>query len=72
MPNFGPIKHRELIIALRKAGYEGPYSGGKHPYMIRGDNVLTIPNPHKSDIGRELLTRILRNAEIDRGTWEKL
>ncbi len=39
--------------------------------MIRGQVTLRIPNPHQSDIGRDLLARILRHAGIDRETWEK-
>jgi hypothetical protein len=30
MPSFGPIKRGDLIRYLRKAGFDGPYSGGKH------------------------------------------
>ncbi len=45
MPPFGPIRRRELIAALRRLGFEGPFSGGKHQFMVRGDLVLTIPNP---------------------------
>ena len=33
MPVFGPISRRELIRALQKAGFEGPFSGGKHQFM---------------------------------------
>lgn len=50
MPPFKPIKQRDLVKNLKKAGFDGPYSGGKHPFMVRGDLVLTIPNPHKGDI----------------------
>ena len=70
MPPFQPIKQRELIKSLKKAGFEGPYSGGKHPFMVKGDLVLTIPNTHKSDIGRELLARILKQAGMTREEWE--
>ena len=72
MPPFGPVSRRDLIGALRKLGFEGPYSGGKHEFLIRGDVTLTLPNPHQRDIGRDLLARILRQAGMDRGTWEKL
>jgi len=72
MPPFGPIKQRNLIRSLRKAGFDGPFSGGRHPFMVKGDLVLTIPNPHGSDIGRGLLARILRQAGISRDEWEKL
>lgn len=38
--------------------------------MLRASVTLRIPNPHQSDIGRDLLARILRQAGIDRATWE--
>jgi len=72
MPRLGPIKRKELIRFLRILGFEGPYSGGRHQFMIKGEITLRIPNPHQSDIGKELLTRILKQAKIDRETWEKL
>jgi hypothetical protein len=34
MPTFGPIKLQELISCLRKLGFNGPYSGGKHQFMV--------------------------------------
>ena len=37
--------------------------------MVRGDLALVIPNPHRGDIGVELLQRILRRAEISREEW---
>jgi hypothetical protein len=50
-------------------GYEGPFAGGRHPYMIRGDVVVTLPNPHRGDISVALLQRILEQAEISRDEW---
>jgi predicted RNA binding protein YcfA (HicA-like mRNA interferase family) len=61
----------ELVERLRQFGFDGPYKGGKHPYMIKGDLVLTIPNSHRKDIGVDLLTRILRQADITREEWLK-
>ena len=72
MPPFGPISRRDLVRALRLAGFEGPYSGGKHPFMLKGDLTLTLPSPHHGDVGRELLARILRQAGISREQWERL
>jgi hypothetical protein len=40
--------------------------------MIKGEVRLRIPNPHQGDIGKELLSRILRQGKIGRDTWEKL
>jgi predicted RNA binding protein YcfA (HicA-like mRNA interferase family) len=72
MPVFGPISRKDLVRYLRKMGFDGPYSGGKHQFMLKGDVTLIIPNPHKGDIGRELLARILRQAGISRKEWEQL
>ncbi len=72
MPKFGPIKYKDLIRNLKKFGFGGPYSGGKHPFMNKEDITLTIPNPHGKDIGRELLKRIIRQAGISKAEWEKL
>jgi predicted RNA binding protein YcfA (HicA-like mRNA interferase family) len=71
MPPFGPVRRSELVRALRSPGFDGPYSGSKHQFMVRSSVTLRIPNPHQADIGRDLLSRILRQAGIDRGTWEK-
>ncbi len=40
--------------------------------MQKENLTIRIPNPHQSDIGRELLIRILRQAGISREDWEKL
>jgi len=72
MPPFGPIKRKELIKALRQASFEGPFAGGKHEFLIKGELRLILPNPHQGEIGKELLARILRQANISRTEWEKL
>lgn len=72
MPPFGPIKRKDLVGYLRQIGFEGPYSGGKHQFMIKGDIILRIPNPHQGDIGRELLGRILQQAGISKDDWETI
>ena len=72
MPPFGPVKRRDLVRHLRQVGFEGPYSGGKHQFMVKGDITLRLPNPHQADIGRELLARILRQAGIEKDDWEDL
>ena len=72
MPTFGAIKRRELISELKKLGFQGPYAGGKHQYLVRGERKLYIPNPHDGEIERDLLARILRQAGVDRVDWENL
>jgi len=64
-----PISWKQLVKRLKDFGFEGPFSGGKHPYMLKGDIVLTLPNPHKNEISADLLIRILKQAEIKRNEW---
>lgn len=70
MPRLSPVRWRELVRRLRALGFEGPYQGGKHPYMLKGDLVLTIPNPHREDIGIDLLSRLLAQAGISQQEWD--
>ncbi len=72
MPKLSPVSWRELVRRLRLLGFEGPDWGGKHPYMVKGERVLTIPNPHREEIGVDLLGRILRRANISRTEWLRM
>ena len=66
MPKFGPCSRRDLIRHRLKAGFSGPYEGGKHSFMLRGTVRLILPNVHSGDVSRDLLARILNQAEIPR------
>ena len=72
MPPFGPVSRRDLIRFLRKLGFAGPFSGGRHQFMSKGEVTVFIPNPHQGDIGRNLLARLLAQAGIPRTDWEAL
>jgi predicted RNA binding protein YcfA (HicA-like mRNA interferase family) len=72
MPAFGPIRRADFISALRQAGFAGPFVGGRHEFMVKGQVKLVLPNPHRSDVGKPLLAEILRQAAISREEWEKL
>ena len=72
MPAIRPISQADLVRNLRQLGWAGPYPGGKHLVMEKGDQTIPIPNPHRGDISVDLLLRVLRRAGIDRSTWEAL
>lgn len=72
MPRFGPTSRRELINNLRELGFVGPLPGTRHEVMLKGTHKLRIPNPHRGDIGAELLGRVLRQAGVSREEWEQL
>jgi hypothetical protein len=50
-------------------GFNGPYRSGKHYFMVKGELKLTIPNPHRQEIGVPLLKEILNRAGISREEW---
>jgi len=65
-----PVSRDTLVQKLRSAGFEGPYRGGKHHFMVKGSLRLTIPNPHGADIGVPLLKEILgRAVSAGRNGW---
>lgn len=70
MGKLSPVSHRNLIARMRRLGFEGPFPGGRHPLMRRKNATVVIPNPHKGDIGVDLLSRILRVGGISQEEWE--
>lgn len=64
------ISRKELLRKFRAMGYSGPFSGGRHQFMIKGKKKIRIPNPHGSgDIDMSLAKEILRQAGISNEEW---
>jgi len=76
VPQFGPIKRRNLVSNFRELGFTGPYqSGGRGPhqeYMERGTVKVPLPNSHEGDLSVGLLRKILREAQITNEEWTNL
>jgi predicted RNA binding protein YcfA (HicA-like mRNA interferase family) len=72
MTRLSPVSRRELVRRLQKLGFEGPYAGGNHEFMLRAasGHRLTLPNPHRNLISVDLLARLLRQAGVAREQWE--
>ncbi|MBM4430555.1 MAG: type II toxin-antitoxin system HicA family toxin [Chloroflexi bacterium] len=70
MRRLTPISRRELIQRLRRLGFEGPYTGGRHEFMLRGDRRLILSNPHRQEISIDLLARLLRQCGITPEEWQ--
>jgi len=69
----GSISRKELIRKFKALGFEGPFSGGKHQFMVKGRKKIRIPNPHgKKDIHISLLKEILKQAGISEEDWERV
>ena len=63
------ISWRKLVQKFRRLGFDGPYAGGRHLFMVRGTLKVRIPNPHRKDISTHLLAEILRQAGISYDQW---
>ena len=69
MPKLPPVSRRKFIQRLQQSGFEGPFSGGKHPQMKRGHLTVIKPNEHQADIGPGFLQRLLKQAGVSRDEW---
>jgi predicted RNA binding protein YcfA (HicA-like mRNA interferase family) len=60
------------VQKFRHFGFSGPYSGGRHLFMVNGGLKVRIPNPHRGDISKHLVSEILRQANISSSDWENV
>lgn len=44
MSRWKPCKRSEVVRRLRKLGFDGPYSGTHHQFMVFQQHRLTIPS----------------------------
>lgn len=63
---------RKLVQRFRRLGFDGPYSGGRHLFMVCDQHKIRIPNPHNGgEVDKSLLAEILRQAGIAVVEWEQ-
>ena len=67
-----PVSRQVLIERLPRLGFEGPFMGGSHQFMLGRGRKLIGPNPHQGVIGVGLLARILRQAGVTLQEWDRL
>ena len=76
MSRWTPCKRREFIRRLRSLGFDGPFSGSRHQFLVFEDNRLTIPSNDEYSIPQ--LRLMLREAsailrrEISLAEWDRL
>ena len=61
MSQWTPSKRREFIRKLRKLGFEGPFVGTRHHFMVYVENRLAIPSNREYSIPQ--LKMMLREVE---------
>ncbi len=66
------LSWRKLVQKFRKLGFDGPYSGGRHLFMVKGNLKVHIPNSHQGDISKHLVAEILKQAGIPFKEWDEI
>jgi predicted RNA binding protein YcfA (HicA-like mRNA interferase family) len=65
MPPLPVLKAEALIKALRSAGFEQVRQRGSHVRLRHEDGrVVTVPVHRRQEVGRGLLRKILRDADM--------
>jgi predicted RNA binding protein YcfA (HicA-like mRNA interferase family) len=73
MPQLPILKPRELITALEKAGFVAVRQKGSHVRLQHQEGrVVSVPVHAGQDIGRGLLRKILRDADLSREEFVNL
>lgn len=71
MPRLPRLRGREVIAALRRAGFTALRVRGSHHFMQHADGRRTVVPVHAGEtIGLGLLNKILKDAEMDVETLE--
>jgi len=76
MSQWNPCKRNDFIRRLLRLGFDGPYSGSKHQFLVFGQNRLTVPS--NSEYSVPQLKMMLREAaeilgrEIAVDEWNSL
>jgi len=50
MKKWHPCKRKGFIKRLRKIGFDGPYSGTRHQFMVINNHRMTIPSNQEYSI----------------------
>ena len=73
MPRLPRLRGREVVVALRRAGFGVLRVKGSHHFMQHSDGRRTVVPVHAGEtIGPGLLSPILSDVEMERREFEKL
>ncbi len=76
MNPWHPCKRSDFIRRLRRLGFDGPYSGSRHQFLIFENHRLTVPSNLEYSVPQ--LRMMLREAagilgrEISPDEWRNL
>ena len=76
MSRWTPCKRRDFVRPLRAPGFEGPYSGARHQFMVYKSYRLAIPSNPEYSVPqlRMLLTEVeaMLDRPVTREEWNQL
>lgn len=61
MSRWTPCKRRDFIRRLKQLGFDGPFAGTRHQFMIYGQHRLAIPSNAEYSVAQ--LGFMLREVE---------
>ena len=62
MSRWTPCKRSEFIRRLRKLGFDGPYSGARHQFMVYQQHRLAVPSNEEYSVPQ--LRMMIREVEV--------
>jgi hypothetical protein len=71
-----PCKRSEFIRRLRQLGFDGPFSGTRHHFMVYGDRRLSIPSNAEYSVAQlRMMVResgLIIKKEITLDEWDTI
>ena len=67
MSRWTPCKRSDFVRRLRMLGFEGPFSGTRHQFLIHGNYRLTIPSNAEYSVPQ--LRLLLREVSVILGRY---
>ncbi len=76
MSQWRPCKRRVFIKRMQKLGFEGPYSGTRHQFMVMGSFRLSVPSNQEYSVPQlRMMVREVEsiiNRTLDSEEWNHL
>ena len=76
MSRWQPCKRRDFIVRLRSVGFDGPFSGTRHQFMVYSQRRLAVPSNAEYSVPqlRMLLREVAEiiGREITADEWNDL
>ncbi len=76
MSRWTPCKRGDFIRKLRRLGFDGPFSGTRHQFMVLSQKRLAIPSNSEYSVPQlRMMIREVENLlgrEVSAGEWTSL